>query len=370
MKQKAILFHPAIAPYRVDFFNSLNDQFDATFYFEFGNVLEQSFEQERLVSRLTFVPNYLKPGFLGIKNLRLQVLSILFKSRPEMIFCSEFNLMGILILLYKYLFDRKVKIFTICDDSRTIAASYSFVKKLLRAFLIKRYSGIILPSSDTVRWYRAHFPTPDKFLFFPIIQKDEPFREVLISALPQSRELFEADHWREKKIVLYVGRLIDIKNLEFLIKCFAANAVKHPTACLLFVGEGEKRLALLDLSKRLGIEDRVVFVGKKQGEDLLAYYNIGQIFVLPSYYERFGAVVNEALLAGCKVLCSKVAGASCLIDGHNGSIFDPYDEGDLDRQLDFELSECDSLKQVDIKNSLMPKRYEEYMDALLNRMCL
>ena len=37
MKKRAIILHPAIAPYRVDFFNSLAKEFDASFYFEFDN---------------------------------------------------------------------------------------------------------------------------------------------------------------------------------------------------------------------------------------------------------------------------------------------------------------------------------------------
>ena len=43
MKKRAIILHPAIAPYRVDFFNSLAKEFDASFYFEFDNALEQAF---------------------------------------------------------------------------------------------------------------------------------------------------------------------------------------------------------------------------------------------------------------------------------------------------------------------------------------
>ena len=77
MKKKLVIFHPAIAPYRIDFFNSLNKEFNAKFYFEYGDVLEQSFKQDELKCLLDFQPNFLAPGFLGIKNLRLQVLSIL-----------------------------------------------------------------------------------------------------------------------------------------------------------------------------------------------------------------------------------------------------------------------------------------------------
>jgi len=46
MKKRAVIFHPAIAPYRIDFFNSLSETFDASFYFEFEDPLEQSFDME------------------------------------------------------------------------------------------------------------------------------------------------------------------------------------------------------------------------------------------------------------------------------------------------------------------------------------
>ena len=81
MKKKLVVFHPAIAPYRVDFFNSLNKEFDAIFYFEFGDVLEQSFAQDELRGRLEFVPRFLASGLFGIKNLRTQVFSILRKEQ-------------------------------------------------------------------------------------------------------------------------------------------------------------------------------------------------------------------------------------------------------------------------------------------------
>lgn len=68
-KKKLVVFHPAIAPYRVDFFNSLNKEFDAIFYFEFGDVLEQSFAQDELRGRLEFVPRFLASGYSGLRIL-------------------------------------------------------------------------------------------------------------------------------------------------------------------------------------------------------------------------------------------------------------------------------------------------------------
>ena len=71
MKKKLVVFHPAIAPYRVDFFNSLNKEFDAIFYFEFGDVLEQSFAQDELRGRLEFVPRFLASGLFRSEERRV-----------------------------------------------------------------------------------------------------------------------------------------------------------------------------------------------------------------------------------------------------------------------------------------------------------
>ena len=58
MKKRAIILHPAIAPYRVDFFNSLAKEFDASFYFEFDNALDRLLIRKNLendcVSHLIF----------------------------------------------------------------------------------------------------------------------------------------------------------------------------------------------------------------------------------------------------------------------------------------------------------------------------
>ena len=91
MKKRAIILHPAIAPYRVDFFNSLAKEFDASFYFEFDNALEQAFDQEKLRKRLCFAPHFLSSGFMGIKNLRLEVLTILWKNKADVVFVSEYK---------------------------------------------------------------------------------------------------------------------------------------------------------------------------------------------------------------------------------------------------------------------------------------
>lgn len=368
MKKKLVIFHPAIAPYRIDFFNSLNEHFEASFYFEFLDVLEQSFNQGKLKERLTFQPNYLGKGFCGIKNLRLQVFPILCKTRPDIVFCSEFNIMGFLILLYKFLFHPKLQIYTICDDSLDIVKSEGGIKGFMRALFVRLYDGVVLTNRAVIRWYQETYHNPSKFMYFPIVQEDVAFRDELDKSLSISCRYYEDLKLKGKKVVLFVGRLIDIKNLDFLLNAFSQILDEYPNAELLLVGEGDRRNALEDLAFCLGIKEKVHFLGKKQGKDLYAFYNLGQVFVLPSYYERFGAVVNEALLSGCYTLCSSVAGAACLIAPGNGACFDPKDQKDLEEALRMALSRVVPMREVVVKRNLMADSYSTLMASLLEQL--
>ena len=368
MKQKLTVFHPAIAPYRVELFNSLSEAFDASFYFEFENALEQDFQQERLTKRLLFTPKYLRKGFLGIKNLRMDVLSILRKEKPDMVFCSEYNLMGFLLLIYKFLFDWKLQIYTICDDSPNIAVSTKGARQVMRSIFVRFYTGIILVNPAVVSWYQERFKNKKKFVYFPIVQEDTYFREQLKESLPMAQELLLKHELKEKKTILFVGRLIEIKNLALLIEAFAKVSKQDCNAQLIFVGEGNKEEELKQQAFRLGISKQVNFVGKKEGTELYAWYNIGQIFVLPSYYEPFGAVVNEALLAGCYTLCSTAAGASCLIEkGVNGDLFSPQNVEELNQQLSRILQTIPPLnREIRNKESLMKECYQTYFRNFIN----
>ena len=365
-QKKIVVFHPAIAPYRIDLFNRIDEAFEAVFYFEFGDALEQSFEQARLRERLRFTPRFLRPGLWGIKNLRTEVFPILRRERPDAVLCSEFNLLGLLLILYKIVFDRRLRILTICDDSREIASHAGFVKRLTRGLLARAFDGAILVNDEVAEWYGRRFGRREKFLSFPIIQDDAIFRAKLSDAFPETRALAERYKLRGRRVALFVGRLVPLKNLTLLIEAMAGVADRFPDAVLLLVGEGEQRPLLEARIRDLELADRVIFAGKKEGAALYAHYGLGQVFVLPSLYERFGAVVNEALMAGCYTLCSSVAGASCLIEpGVNGAIFDPSDRAGLTRELSRAMEACEPLAEATLKPDRMPRAFEAYWEDLL-----
>jgi glycosyltransferase involved in cell wall biosynthesis len=86
-------------------------------------------------------------------------------------------------------------------------------------------------------------------------------------------------------------------------------------------------------------------------------------------YEPFGAVVNEALLAGCNVLCSSKAGASTLINDQNGNIFDPSNVEELTKKLYNALSSIDLIKtEVFLRKNKMPFSFNEKIEQLINNL--
>lgn len=367
--KKVVLFHPAIAPYRIDFFNSLQEAFDVSFYFLHKDALEQSFNQKKLKDKLRFTPHYLKPGAFGINNLRLDIFSVLRKEKPDAVFCSEYNLLGLLILLYKWFFNRKLIIVNICDDNLDKATRVSSVKKSIRRFSIRHFDGVILTNREVIAWYEKTFHSSVRLLYFPIIQDDVLFRESLSRALPKTESYCREYQLEGKQVILFVGRLVPLKNIPLLLKAFREVSGKHDNARLVLVGDGEERISLEQEVEALGLQEKVIFTGKKEGEDLYAMYNLGQVFVLASNDELFGAVINEALLAGCYTLCSSIAGATTLIqEGENGMVFNPYSETELIEKLEKAVSNTLPQQEVGLKPNQMSQSYAHYMENLIHSL--
>ena len=191
--------------------------------------------------------------------------------------------------------------------------------------------GVIFPSEDVCDWYNQNVNKNTKTLVLPIIHSNEVFREKLKLSLDISIINIKKYNLEGKRVLLFVGRLVDVKNIDLLIKAYAK--IDKSNTKLVVIGEGDDGERLRKLTIDLSLNDYVTFIGRLEGNELLSWYNIANIFILPSYYEPFGAVVNEALLGGCYVLCSSIAGASVLVNHLNGSLFDPFDEKELIEKL-------------------------------------
>ena len=368
-KQTILIFHPALAPYRVDFFNALHRAFDAHFYFNLMNVSDQKFDQDDLKSKSEFSSNYLRKGFeFKGKSIRTGAISAIKKHKPSIILCSEYSPLTCLVFGYVKLFRKNIRLYTISDDSIDNSIERTGVRKLMRNIISKNSNGVLFTSEAVCNWYKENVSKKTKTLELPIIHNDEVLRARYLGSLNEANANIEKYNLKGKKIILFVGRLVEVKNLPFLLKCF--SKVKNEDCKLVIVGDGDLLEELQILSEKLNISEKIIFIGRKERDALNNWYAFSQIFVFPSTYERYGAVVNEALLGGCYTLCSSAAGASSLIDDKNGQLFDPKNEMDFTEKLQTAIDNSEPIMS-DIKtlrDNKMPFTFDEKIGSLIKQL--
>jgi glycogen(starch) synthase len=133
--------------------------------------------------------------------------------------------------------------------------------------------------------------------------------------------------------VLFVGRLAPQKGVRALVA--AAALIENPSARVLLVGDGPEREALEREAERIGVGDRVRFLGFFAHERLPAAMAHADVLVLPSVYEELGTVLLEAMWAGLPIVASRTGGIPDVIeDGSNGLLVEPGDPEALARAID------------------------------------
>jgi rhamnosyl/mannosyltransferase len=144
---------------------------------------------------------------------------------------------------------------------------------------------------------------------------------------PRSEEVRELRNKYDTPLLLFVGMLRYYKGLEYLI-----TALRDVKATLLVVGSGPMGEQWQNLTVRLGLADRVFFVGQHV-EDLPAYYQACDLFVLPSSHrsEAFGLVQVEAMACGKAVVSTELGTGTSFVnlDGETGLVVAPRDSGAL-----------------------------------------
>lgn len=146
------------------------------------------------------------------------------------------------------------------------------------------------------------------------------------------RERTSRDDWQlPKRYFVYVGRLAAEKNISALIDAFAQYRERGGTLSLVLVGDGPEATALKQRVTSKGLSGQVIFAGLKDTRQIGPYYAFADWFILPSWLDPWGLVVNEAMAAGLPVIVSNRCGCSddLVEEGENGYTFNPAEEGAL-----------------------------------------
>jgi glycosyltransferase involved in cell wall biosynthesis len=229
----------------------------------------------------------------------------------------------------------------------------SEMKRWVWPILFRQADVIIVPSTRGGELMRSLGLPADRVVMTPYVVDNEWWSEraATVNRTAVRRKWGVPEN---APIVLFCAKLQSWKRPLDLLHAFAASGV--PGAYLIYAGEGPLREQLEAEARSLGLNGQVRFVGFANQTQLPEMYCSSDLMVLPSEYEPFGVVVNEAMLCGCPVAVSDRVGAGddLVSTGQNGFVF-PF--GDVD-----------SLAAILREALLAPHRLRALGDAARRRM--
>ena len=180
----------------------------------------------------------------------------------------------------------------------------------------------------------------------------------------------------DKILILSVGEMIERKNHEVIIR--ALGKLKDPNIYYAIAGKGPLKEYLENLAKKMGIEDRVLFLGFRT--DIYELYHIADISAFPSKIEGLGLAGIEAMAAGIPIVSSNVHGIlDYVVDGETGYAVAPNDvegfanaikklAGNSELRVAMKDKCIKAVEPFDLKNALkeMWDIYKEILEENIN----
>ena len=181
-------------------------------------------------------------------------------------------------------------------------------KKIFWPFLFRQADQVFVPSTGTFELIESLGIPADRITLTPY-SVDNDWWKSQSAKVDRAAVRTEWGATPDQPIILFCAKLQPWKRPMDLLQSFAKLNLEPPPL-LIFAGDGPQRAALEAEAARLGVTPRVKFLGFVNQSALPALYTSADVLVLPSIYEPFAVVVNEAMCCGCPVIVSDQVGAA------------------------------------------------------------
>lgn len=177
--------------------------------------------------------------------------------------------------------------------------------KTIGRFIFNSATKIIALSEDDKKYIASFRINDNKILILPNAIDAEYLEN---SALNSEIYSELCSKFSDKRVVLYVGRIIPRKGIEYLIKSVEIVTKKYSNVLFILVGNGEYKQTAEQLCERMGVSDHVIFLSGLSDESLFSYYKLSDIFILPSLSEGLPTSILEAMYFGTPVISTDIPG--------------------------------------------------------------
>jgi len=320
LQQKVIILTEIISPYRIPLFNMLASKIKnlEIVFFRNSNFQRQwTIEHEKLKFKYLVLKGFtIKTKYGSPLYVSFGLLKKLFIHRPNIIIAGGYNNTS---FLYSLIYSKitKTKFLIWFESTESDYRINSRVIQAIKKRLISFSDGFIVPGQASLNY---------------IMQLGLGNKPIYIARNSINTKLFKINKKYKKgknHSFLCVSRIEKHKGIKELVLAFEKILKDGFQAELKIIGVGSNLNEIKELISTRKIPN-VYLLGHKSQEELVEFYSKSHVFVMPSFSDPWGLVVNEAQACSLPVICSNKAGCAIdLIDDNlNGLLFDPY--GDLE----------------------------------------
>ena len=261
---------------------------------------------------------------MSVKLVSPRILLEFARAPEDILITYELGLVGLYAGVSKLFHQHKVISLVEGDYRHMSRTGTAGIKVAFRRFTA-RYIDVFVANNTPARDYIIRtLNVPEKKIivgwWLAGMPADLAARPPAATAVPEGWPMF-----------VCVGRLIPQKGIDLVIRALAVFRRQFGPCALWVIGEGPERDFLVELSRRLAVDDMVTFLGTVDHQVLKGTFQACQALVFPTLQDLTGRVVVEALSAGAPVVVSPMTGAVGTIvhDGVNGIVVDPRDASAL-----------------------------------------
>lgn len=378
---RILFIHNTIPTYWAPFFKLLDQEFDnIRFIFTFLEASAITYGEE---PRNTF-------DRLGLRDAKLckayfpQVVPSLLEgipfALPKYLFTDDFDVIHDNIQSFKIILSlfasvvRRKPLITWTEQwyefDRTL---FGRLKSLILATVLRKSSAVLVPGVKAREFVHKFQIDPAKVFTMPDVSLLE------LSTAPQKAHEFKESHGiAQKKMILYVGRLIERKGVQHLINAFSVLCEERDDAVLVIVGQGPFMQSLQELANSTAAPKSIFFLGRVGTEELATIYSVSTICVVPSVShtkretdgvvlnEPWGFAVNEAMQFGKPVIATEAVGAAydMITDGKNGFMVPERDEIKLYEKLKILIEDKELRDQMGVESRNLIASHYQYADMI------
>jgi glycosyltransferase involved in cell wall biosynthesis len=249
-------------------------------------------------------------------NINYNIYQEIKRYNPDRIITSGWDSFATLAaVVYARTHNREIVLWagsTIYEDSFIRKISLPYVKFILRFF-----DGFISYGTASEEYMRLLGVRKKIEHFYNTVDVDHFLLHGNLSLTEERIEKDKIGVKHDSRVIIFSGRLVQIKCVDLLIKAFLQVSERFPNIELLIVGYGPEERRL---KKMAGGNSCIHFFGYRGIDEIPGIYGISDILVLPSISEPWGLVVNEAMACGCAIVVSDRCGCSKDLIQDNGIV--------------------------------------------------